>query len=144
LYVAVMGGLKAGAVVCTLFAAFGPEPIAQRLRIGGGRVLVTTPEMYDRKVAAGRAGLPELSRVLLTGDSEACASRPGTDSFDALVEAADPEFAIEPTDADDAALLHFTRGTTGKPKGGGTRARRGRRPPADRTAGAGSAPDDIY
>jgi acetyl-CoA synthetase len=116
LYVAVLGGLKAGAVVCTLFAAFGPEPIAQRLRIGGGRVLVTTPEMYDRKVADGRGGLPDLARVLLTGDP-ASGSRPGTDSFDALIDVAEPDFAIEPTAADDAALLHFTSGTTGKPKG---------------------------
>jgi acetyl-CoA synthetase len=76
LYVAVLGGLKLGAVVCTL-AAFGPEPIAQRLRLGDGRVLVTTPELYDRKVAASRDGLPVLQHVLLTGDPATVTMRPG-------------------------------------------------------------------
>jgi acetyl-CoA synthetase len=42
LYVSVLGTLKYGAVACPLFSAFGPEPIRQRLDIGGGRVLVTT------------------------------------------------------------------------------------------------------
>ena len=54
LYISVLGALKVGAVVCTLFAAFGPEPITQRLRLGGGRVLVTTPELCDCQ--AGRHG----------------------------------------------------------------------------------------
>lgn len=42
LYVAVLGGLKAKCVVSPLFSAFGPEPIATRMAIGDGRVLVTT------------------------------------------------------------------------------------------------------
>ena len=42
LYVAVLGALKTGSVVSPLFSAFGPEPIATRMSIGGGRVLVTT------------------------------------------------------------------------------------------------------
>ena len=42
LYVAVLGALKAKCVVSPLFSAFGPEPIATRLGIGDGRVLVTT------------------------------------------------------------------------------------------------------
>lgn len=35
LYVAVLGTLKNGSVLSPLFSAFGPEPIAARLRIGG-------------------------------------------------------------------------------------------------------------
>ena len=42
LYVAVLGTLKNRGVVCTLFSAFGPEPIHTRLMIGEGSVLVTT------------------------------------------------------------------------------------------------------
>ena len=55
LYLTVLGALKAGAVFCPLFSAFGPEPIRARLELGGGRVLVTTPALYKRKVAALRA-----------------------------------------------------------------------------------------
>ena len=42
-YIAALGTLKAGAVFCPLFAAFGPEPLRQRLSIARVRALVTTP-----------------------------------------------------------------------------------------------------
>jgi len=51
LYVAALGALKSGAVFCPLFSAFGPEPIRQRMTLGGARVLVTTTALYERKVA---------------------------------------------------------------------------------------------
>ncbi len=57
LYAAVLGTLKHRAVACTLFSAFGPEPIRQRLELGSGRVLVTTRALYERKVAAIRDAL---------------------------------------------------------------------------------------
>ena len=53
LYVAALGALKAGVVVSPLFSAFGPEPIATRMNLGGGRALVTTAPLYARKVARG-------------------------------------------------------------------------------------------
>ena len=65
LYIAVLGALKAKCVVSPLFSAFGPEPIATRLTIGEGRVLVTTEALYRRKVAAIRAQLPKLEHVIL-------------------------------------------------------------------------------
>ena len=58
LYIAVLGGLKAGCVVSPLFSAFGPEPIATRIGIGEGAVLVTTDLLYERKVAKLRDRLP--------------------------------------------------------------------------------------
>ena len=121
LYAAVLGTLKLGAVACTLFAAFGPEPIAQRLRLGDAVVLVTTPELYDRKVAAGRADLPMLREVVLTGPPAEAAARPGTRSLavalDTVPDAAAKAFRVASTLAEDPALLHFTSGTTGAPKG---------------------------
>jgi acetyl-CoA synthetase len=113
LYVAALGTLKHRAVLCPLFSAFGPDPVATRLRLGSGRVLVTSRRLYERKVASVRAGLPELAHVILVGEGEA----PGTLDFAALCAAASPAYAIGPTDAETPALLHFTSGTTGTPKG---------------------------
>ena len=115
LYVAVLGALKNGAVVTPLFSAFGPEPIATRLAIGKGKVLVTTAALYQRKVAQSRSVLPALEHVILAGPCEDLP--PGTLAFDALLASAAPPFTTTPTTPDDPALLHFTSGTTGTPKG---------------------------
>src|SRR3990172_418820 len=109
--------MRAGPVFCPLFSAFGPEPVRQRLALGRGRVLVTSERHYLRKVAALRAGLPGLEHVLLTARESAGPPPEGTRDLDALLGAASPDFEIPPTDPEDPALLHFTSGTTGAPKG---------------------------
>ncbi len=116
LYVACLGTLKNGSVFSPLFSAFGPEPIAARVGLGEGKVLVTTEALYRRKVAAVRDKLPSLEHVLLVG-AEGKVRAPGAHDLRALMAAADARFEIPPTDPEDMALLHFTSGTTGKPKG---------------------------
>jgi acetyl-CoA synthetase len=116
LYVTVLGTLKNASVVCPLFSAFGPEPIRQRLALGDGRVLVTTPALYRRKVAAIRHDLPLLDHVILVGADNGDLDE-GTLSYDHLMATAPEQFTIPPTDPEDMALLHFTSGTTGTPKG---------------------------
>jgi acetyl-CoA synthetase len=117
LYVAALGTLKYGGVFCPMFSAFGPEPIRARMAIGRARVLVTTEALYRRKVAALRPALPDLAHVLLVG--EGGVSTAGADTVDlrTLLRAATDSFVIPPTAPDDMALLHFTSGTTGTPKG---------------------------
>jgi len=119
LFVAALGTLKHRSVLCPLFSAFGPEPIRQRLDLGSGRVLVTTPTLYRRRVAGIVDSLPELRHVLLTGGHAPTApSTPvGTLDLDSLLAEAGPSYVIPATDPEDTALLHFTSGTTGTPKG---------------------------
>ncbi|MDA3902131.1 MAG: acetate--CoA ligase [Desulfuromusa sp.] len=115
LYFAAFGTLKNTSVFCPLFSAFGPEPIAQRLERGDARVLVTTERLYRKKIAALRPSLPKLQYVLLA-DSDQDQDETVL-SLPRLLDAASPHFIIPPTDPEDMALLHFTSGTTGKPKG---------------------------
>ncbi len=135
LHVSVLGALKYGAVVSPLFAAFGPEPVRRRLDLGDARVLVTTPTLYRKKVAPIRDRLPGLAHVLLVGGpadakggagpSNGTAAGPtlGIDGIAGgldlaeMLSAADGTFTTPSTSPDDLALLHFTSGTTGAPKG---------------------------
>jgi acetyl-CoA synthetase len=117
LYISALGTWKNGNVFCPLFSAFGPEPIRQRLTIGDGRVLVTTPSLYKRKVAAIREALPNLKHVILVGDPAEVCTVPGVHDFNLLMNEADRDFVIPPTAPEELALLHFTSGTTGLPKG---------------------------
>lgn len=113
LYAATPGAFKDAVVVCPLFAAFGPEPVRARMQIGAASVLVTTEAQYRRKIAGWRADMPGLKLVLILGDT-------APDDCVALgpaMAAAPATLATHPTRPEDMALLHFTSGTTGLPKG---------------------------
>jgi acetyl-CoA synthetase len=124
LYVSALGALKAQCVFTPMFSAFGPEPIAQRLQLGRIRVLVTTPTLYRRKVSGIVSRLPDLELVLICGATEdqTAGSHTGADgprvmSMGAFLCDASASFEIGYTDPETPALLHFTSGTTGTPKG---------------------------
>jgi acetyl-CoA synthetase len=112
LYIAALGTMKAGAVFCPLFSAFGPEPIQSRMEIGDAAVLLTSSRLFKRKVKGIRETLPALREVfLIDGVAD------GALHLAPLMEEASPLFDTVPMDPEDMALLHFTSGTTGKPKG---------------------------
>ena len=117
LYIAALGALKTGSVFTPLFSAFGPEPIEARINIARAKVLVTTDALYRKKIEGLRRSLPSLEHVLLIGEPGSVKNLPGTRDFRALLAQADNRFTIPPTDPEAIALLHFTSGTTGKPKG---------------------------
>jgi len=116
LYIAALGTLRNGSVFCPLFSAFGPEPVRTRMAIGDARVLVTTTALYRRKVADWRNELPGLQHVLLV-DRGGAPSLAGTTGFDAAMTRASAAPRLAATGPEDLALLHFTSGTTGRPKG---------------------------
>jgi acetyl-CoA synthetase len=115
LYIAALGTLKNGSVFSPLFSAFGPEPIKSRMTIGEASALLTTEAFYRRKVEPWRKELASLKHVFLIE----CSANLPPDTIDlaaALAQAAET-FEIVSTKPEDMALLHFTSGTTGRPKG---------------------------
>ena len=115
LYITAIGTLKTGAIYCPLFSVFGPEPIFQRLSRGKGKILVTTSEIFNRKLKFGIDRLPELKYILITDSDNDLNKR--VISLPKRMKDALKSYTIPPTSLNDPALLHFTSGTTGMPKG---------------------------
>jgi acetyl-CoA synthetase len=115
LYIAAFGTLKNGSVFSPLFSAFGPEPIKARMTIGSARVLITSEAFYRRKIEPWRKELPSLEHVFLIECSSSLPS--GTIDLAAALAQAPDSFETVWTGPEDMALLHFTSGTTGRPKG---------------------------
>ncbi|MDO8749568.1 MAG: AMP-binding protein, partial [Dehalococcoidia bacterium] len=118
LYFAIFGVLKAGAVAGPLFSAFGPDPVKDRLLDSGAKVLVTTPELR-RRIAGILPQLPDLKHVIVINklgrDTTPLAK--GDLRYEDLMAKASPAFDIVPTYMYDYSIMHYTSGTTGKPKG---------------------------
>ena len=114
-YIGALGAIKAGLSFSPLFSAFGPEPIRSRMEIGSATVLLTTQSLYRRKVAPWIKKFEGLKLVLLVD----CKDAPdeGCVALEREIQTVPDIFETVATKAEDMALLHFTSGTTGKPKG---------------------------
>ena len=117
LYITALGALKNRSVFCPLYAAFGPEPVGVRLNLSAARILVTTEALFRRKIQPQLDALPSLEYVLISQSSRDTLFSPVCRDLSRLIDEADPHFQIGPTDPEARALLHFTSGTTGTPKG---------------------------
>jgi len=115
LYIAALGTWMRTAMFCPLYAAFGPEPIRQRMLRGNVNVLVTTQAMFERKVWHMLSALPSLQYVILV--DAAVHMAPNVFAMSLLMADADADYVIPRTDPMLPASLHFTSGTTGMPKG---------------------------
>ena len=118
LYFAFFGVLKLGAVVGPLFSAFGPDPVKDRMEDSGAKVLLTTPDLRER-VKDILPQLPELQHVIIMNKNGRFqdALKPGDLSYEELMAAASSDFEVAPTAETDYSIMHYTSGTTGKPKG---------------------------
>ncbi|MBU4529571.1 MAG: acetate--CoA ligase [Hoeflea sp.] len=110
---AALGTLKAGMTFTPLFSAFGPEPIRTRMEIGQANALVTTEAIYRRKIEPWIRDIPSMRLVLIVGET----APEGCVALDPAMQEASPGFEAVPTRPEDEALIHFTSGTTGRPKG---------------------------
>ena len=115
LYFSIFGILKTGAIAAPLFSAFGPEPVAERVRRAEGVGIITTPRLLP-KVEAILDACPSVKWVMVI-DREGNAVDARYLDYAKLMANASDEFTIEPTGPEDWSIMHFTSGTTGLPKG---------------------------
>jgi acetyl-CoA synthetase len=100
---------KLGAVALPLAMLFGVEAIAYRLADSGARALITNAQGLAKLGGAPADGLD----LVLSLDGAA----DGAEDFHAQLARAASDFTPIATAADDPALMVYTSGTTGPPKG---------------------------
>ncbi len=102
---------KLGAIAVPLFTLFGFDALRYRLADSAARAIVTDAVGVE-KITRIRDDLPQLETVF-------CVDHPvaGSEDFYALLEAASDSHTPVRTAATDPAMIVYTSGTTGAPKG---------------------------
>lgn len=107
-----LGIYKLGAIALPLATLFGPEALEYRLRSAGVRVVITDAMSVDRLLEV-RGKLPQLTHII----SADTLGRDDVLDYGPLIAGESEQFDPVDTAAEDPALLIFTSGTTGPPKG---------------------------
>lgn len=107
-----MATYRSGGIVVPLFTLFGEEALSYRLVHSGAKVVVTDHANLP-KILAIRDDLPNLQHIFsIDGEAEG-----GVRDFWAAMLSARVGFETADTTPDTPALLVYTSGTTGPPKG---------------------------
>ncbi|MFV0475012.1 MAG: AMP-binding protein [Pikeienuella sp.] len=106
-----LAAAKLAAVVTPLFTLFGEEALEYRLADSGAAALITD-RANMAKIAAIRPRLPALGAVICVEGPEE-----GAEGLERALAPARDSAGTAPTGPDDPALLSYTSGTTGPPKG---------------------------
>ena len=115
-YITFLGTWKAGAVDLPVFTAYGPEAIEYRVKDAGATVLITDAE-NRRKIEAISGGLPGVKIVVVAAREGETGLQPGDLDFWHEMSLASREFEPVKKAGTDLVVVHYTSGTTGKPKG---------------------------
>jgi acetyl-CoA synthetase len=115
LYISFIGILKMGGVAQPLFSAFGEEALLTRLEDAQTRAILTTRKHLG-KVRRIKDKLPNLTKIVVV---DANVGTPGSNEIHFSMERADrvEKFDVVRGDREMPSVLHYTSGTTGKPKG---------------------------
>lgn len=116
-YMAFLGGLKLGALMGTMFAAFQEMALLDRLADSEAKVVVTDVNLYPR-IKNIQEKLPHLKTVIIVGHgSESKPEGEGIVDYEAEMGQASTAFEVAHMQKDDYSYMLYTSGTTGKPKG---------------------------
>jgi acetyl-CoA synthetase len=102
---------KLGGVALPLAVLFGTDALSYRLDNSGAAALITNARGAER-MAEIRKDLPTLRLVLSLDGPDS-----GVLAFADVLAKASPDFSPVDTSADDPAMMVYTSGTTGQPKG---------------------------
>ncbi len=116
-FVCLLGALKRGAVIGPLFSAFGPDAVKDRLGDCEAKVVITSPKLAET-IHEVQWDLPALETIVIVNRRQSPYElREEEVRYDDIMREATDECEIEKTDPEDYAIIHYTSGTTGKPKG---------------------------
>ena len=116
LYFGFLGILKMGGIAQPLFSAFGSESLVTRLA-DAQTSAIFTQRKHLAKVRNIMAEMPSLKHVIVVDDDGSRPLREGELAFHMDKTERVEHFDIYPSKGETPSVLHYTSGTTGKPKG---------------------------